>query len=330
MCLPSVSLSLTFQQMSHRKEGNSVIYDSVGFDLEDVGVAIRHTLDYKSMVHINGNPEYLDEGYQVNPKTILQKSSTTQYRLKSSSTNVSVTVTSSSMNVDVSVLKSECCENVEFGLCGTCATSCPGISQISAKRGSSVGSFANVHDESESSLLTDKSDIIFFENDPGYEAPSGGYALQFIDATVAVNDITLSPTRYTTVALYVKTCDQGCGGTLLSYSHQFTFYVSTASGFFSLHFNDQMYETDLTVTSESWQQVVLVFDQTTLLLDFYVIYPADNMKRRPWQLSGDIFPEGGSLGLGVWLPPSIGSGAVPVGSFSGTLDNIRVWERSVN
>lgn len=314
-------------QMSHRREDSSAInYDAVAFALEGVGVTIRHNLNYQSLVHINGQREPLDEMYQLENVLTLERSSLTEYQFVSLNTNISVTVMASTINVDVSISKSECC-NIELGLCGTCSTFCSEITQVSSKTGSNYGSILGVHDATKDSQLSDPSEVIFYGSDPGYNSPSGGYGLHFIDATAVADQVALSATQFTTIAFYVKTCGQGCGGTVLSYSCQFTFSLSTVTGYFSLHFNDVTFETDLVVTPDAWQQLCLVFDRTTLLLDVYVIDPESRLIRRTWQATGDIFPENGSLGFGVWLPPPLGSGSVPAGSFIGTLDNVRVWER---
>lgn len=305
--------------------------DAIGFGIGAVGITIRSTLNFQSVVHINGQQESLDEIFTVDSESSLRKVSSTSYELVTSTTTVSISVLASTIIADISVTRPECCQYSVLGLCGPCSSSCSGGTPPSSQPGVVIihpnCSREEIEDGIEGGLLTDPVDVIFFPNDPGFRAPSGGYALYFRGAAAFVNRITLSVTRYTTVAFYIKTCDQGCGGTVISYSHQYTFYVSTTPGFYCIHYHDFIFKTDIVVIGEVWQQVCLVFDRTTLLLDLYVIDTDGTLIRRSCTLPADIFPGDGNLGFGVWVPPLLGSGVIPDEPFTGAIDDIRVWDR---
>ncbi|PIK61113.1 hypothetical protein BSL78_01938 [Apostichopus japonicus] len=69
-------------QISRRREGElEMSVDAIGFGIGAVGITIRSTLNFQSVVHINGQQESLDEIFTIDSESSLRKVSSTSYEL---------------------------------------------------------------------------------------------------------------------------------------------------------------------------------------------------------------------------------------------------------
>ncbi|KAK3724602.1 hypothetical protein QZH41_005193 [Actinostola sp. cb2023] len=159
-----------------------------------------------------------------------------------------------------------------------------------------------------------------------YPESNSGYALYFnntavISSTPIVeaffhNDITID--------FLVKIKQHGV---ILSYCKLQTFFVTSTGGNLSIYFGNAIFHTNIRAEIDTWSQIILVYLKSTHLLQFYYFSSNGLAQRMDFKLNSDIFEPGGYLAVGGWLPPLDGSGPQQTISFTGFLDQLRIWNR---
>ena len=241
---------------------------------------------------------------------------------------VHINIMATHIIVDIQVPSAKCCDYAVLGLCGPCQECFGSMPQPGAVvpdptdgRDDIIGKIKQVR------IDVDK-DVIFRGDETSY--PAGlyaGYCLAFKESAVIIENLRLSFTQYTCVEFFIKTCAEGCGGTIFSYAASKTFFLSTIHGYITIHYGNFNITTDLYLGIEVWNFISLIWDSNSLTLNVYIFDVAGLPTRRTYLLPDDIFPSDGSLCIGAWQPGFDGTGFEPVGTFVGVIDELRLWDR---
>lgn len=93
-----------------------------------------------------------------------------------------------------------------------------------------------------------------------------------------------------------------------------------------MHFGGTYFPTDITVLTQEWTQITLVYNQITGVLIFHYIYNNDWTINTYINVGIGCFPIGGSLAVGGWQVSLSGRGSSPGGVFVGEIDRLIVCD----
>ncbi len=320
---------------------DSICLDGLGIIFPPYNITIEHSGAYKTMFHVNNEIRSLDNPLQLRSNTrdneenvlTVRKSSSRVYELSDEVLGLymHVTIMSNHLIVDVGISQSTCESYTSPGLCGPCSQT--SINDI-YRRSTSDVIILDPNDTAEdiAKKVEQGRECVdnLFEIDGPCEAVTtyAGTALALRNSAAVVESPAGFSNDYTTLELLVKSCNTSeCGGTILSYSSSKSFFVSTASGTISLHYDNTNLTTGIRLEDNAWTHLSLVWDRESSHLDLYVFNSTGYPQRRSYVLPGDIFPAGGTLALGKWQPSGDGSGFVPQDVFTGEIDELRIWDR---
>ena len=154
----------------------------------------------------------------------------------------------------------------------------------------------------------------------------GIYSLYYrFTAVVTQSLVRLFVSETVTFQLLVKSCDpQVCGGTLISYTSNVTFYISnhvTVKVVIGL----DVYDTGIATEANVWNQISVVFVRTKLELFVFVTFSSGLVQIRKFSVSVDPFLAEGTFAIGMWQPASGSISVQPTNVFYGQIDEICVW-----
>ncbi len=156
---------------------------------------------------------------------------------------------------------------------------------------------------------------------------AAGFGLFFNNSGIVsgsfAND--LFTTDHLTLQMYVKYASTP-SGTLLSFTKSSTFAVCAADGMFHIQFHQETINTGIVIPSSEWLQISVVYNSVSGRIDFYCVNSIGVLFHNYHHIGIDVFPEGGTLGLGIWQLP-IDPAFPPDGIFAGYIDGVTVWNR---
>ncbi|XP_076451210.1 uncharacterized protein LOC143287150 [Babylonia areolata] len=160
-----------------------------------------------------------------------------------------------------------------------------------------------------------------------YEAP--GVGICFDKSSALVKHLQQLTASQVTMEFLVKTCTtSNCHGTLFSYTKDKTFSIRHGSQI-QITYGASIWTTSFSLQHQAWNQISLVFDKATNDLDLYYFDSAGLAGRYYLNLTEDVLPNDGYLGVGRWQP-STDSADVLHGpeTFKGCIDQLRFWNRT--
>ena len=97
----------------------------------------------------------------------------------------------------------------------------------------------------------------------------------------------------------------------------------------AITWGSSIWRTNFRLEDKAWNQISLVFDKTTYEMDLYY-FDSNGMAGRYYlQLSEDVLPNDGFLGVGRWQPsPHVNDMQHGAEIFKGCIDQLRFWNRS--
>lgn len=172
-------------------------------------------------------------------------------------------------------------------------------------------------------LMTD-CNFVHYPSEEDRRQTIGGFNLKF-ERSVAYTEITLTtePGADVTIDFLVK-LNGSSGGVLFSFVNEKSFYVSYNSSI-SIHYDGGVYPTDLGMTEEEWNKIVIVYDSGLGSMDIYHYNGSGYIERRTIELPLNIFDEPGTLVVGHWQPPHDGQDHSIPQSLKGQIDNFIIW-----
>lgn len=114
----------------------------------------------------------------------------------------------------------------------------------------------------------------------------------------------------------------------MSYVKDDTFFVTNSRNVVEIYFDGETYNTEIELDDDKWNLLTLVFDSVSRNLNVYIFKPTPT--RKTFKLNKNPFVAGGNLAFGGWQPPLTSSHFLPNGTFTGCLDDIRVWKDYIN
>lgn len=152
---------------------------------------------------------------------------------------------------------------------------------------------------------------------------TGPACLQFSGSGIYVSEVEM-PTTVFTVEFHVK--PTAVNGPMLTYhtkSHQ-TIVVNYKTGIVIIA-DEIVYQTNILIELNVWNQINLVWKPSGYKLEVYVISGSGTTTVKEISCSFNIFETGGTLTVG-----QIGDGVTslfPIGTFNGYIDELRIWTR---
>ena len=97
----------------------------------------------------------------------------------------------------------------------------------------------------------------------------------------------------------------------------------------AITWGSSIWRTNFRLEDKAWNQISLVFDKTTYEMDLYY-FDSNGMAGRYYlQLSENVLPNDGFLGVGRWQPsPHVNDMQHGAEIFKGCIDQLRFWNRS--
>lgn len=160
-----------------------------------------------------------------------------------------------------------------------------------------------------------------------YPDANTGYALYF-NHTAVISSLPIDEVfrhNEITIDFMVKISQHGV---IMSYCKQRTFFITSFGGKFAVVWGNDTFRTNIKAEIHVWNQIVLVYVKSTHILHFYCFSSNGLVQRIDFELKrGDIFKPGGYLAVGGWLPSLDGTGPQKTISFTGYIDQLRIWNR---
>ena len=159
----------------------------------------------------------------------------------------------------------------------------------------------------------------------------GGYSL-FFSLTAIFSDVisNLFVGNVVTFEMMVKiNCDATiCGGPILSYTAEQSFYISTYSSL-RVIIGAQTFDTGFRVEVKRWNQVTVTLWIWRLEMSVCLTFSKGTLLCKVFNVATNPFIHGGTLAIGTWQPSPDGvPGVIPTTTFTGEIDEFRTWDRA--
>ena len=330
-------------------EKSSVCLNAVGVRFNELTISVHAAYESDSLPVVYVNEEQINAGGEptndmIKNSVSIQPLSRSAYRIVISHyLSIRTVFTDRYISVE-STITSSFCQLVD-GLCGSCATLLPGQNETHGSGGSDrpttvleevgrsnttdgnvngfVSAELSVKDPGRSVIVIDE--VTRRETRVVY---GGVYSLYYrFTAVVTQTVINLFVSQTLTFQLLVKSCDpQTCGGTLISYTSNVTFYISnhvTVKVVIGL----DVFDTGIATEPDVWNQITVVFVRAKLELFVFVTFSSGLVQVRKFSFSVDPFISAGTFAIGMWQPASGSISVQPTNVFLGQIDEVCVWER---
>ena len=326
-------------------EKSSVCLNAVAVRFKGLSISVHAAYESDSLpvVHVNG--EQIHAGGELTKDMLrnnvtIQPISNTAYRIAISQyLSIRTIFVDRYISLESTVSTSFC--QIIDGLCGSCAKLQPGQNDTQGTGpmtvlegvGGSVTSDGDV-DEFVSKKLSledrGRSDIVIDEetHKETRVVYGGVYSLYYrFTAVVTEKVVDLFGSQTLTFQLLVKSCDPRlCGGTLISYTSNVTFYISnhvTVKVVIGL----DIFDTGIATETDVWNQITVAFVRAKLELYVFVTFSSGLVQVRKFNFIVDPFVTGGTFAIGMWQPASGSISVQPTNVFFGQIDEVCVWER---
>lgn len=332
-------------------ETHSVCINAVGVKFNELSISVHAPYDDESPPVVYANNEEISAGGErtkdmlSNNVTILPTSNTAYTIVVSDYLSIRTVFRGRHLTVESSASSSFC--RIAEGLCGSCADVKPGQNDTQGNgstvfpEGRPVTILDQFRGESDSSsdingfiqerlsVGEGSQSVIVIDKDVRKETRvihGGMYSLSFrFTAVVTQGLVRLFSTETVTLQLLVKSCDPRlCGGTLISYTSNVTFYVSnhvTVKVVIGL----DVYDTGIATETNVWNQISVVFVREKLELFVFITLSSGLVQVRKFAVNIDPFIAKGTFAIGMWQPASGTISVQPSNVFIGQIDEVCVW-----
>lgn len=336
-------------------ETSSVCLNAFAVRFNDLSISVHAAYESDSLPVVYVNEEPTTAGGEptndmLKNNVTIQPVSNAAYRIVISHyLSIRTVFTDRYISVESTVSASFC--QIVDGLCGSCAKLQPGQNEtqgngssifpsgrpttVLEEVGGSNGSDGNVNEFVSAKLSVrgkgpSRSAIVIDEEirKETRVVYGGVYSLYYrFTAVVTKKVVELFVSQTITFQLLVKSCDPRiCGGTLISYTSNVTFYISnhvTVKVVIGL----DVFDTGIATEADAWNQISVAFVRAKLELFVFVTFSSGLVQVRKFNFTVDPFIAGGTFAIGMWQPASGTISVQPTNVFFGQIDEICVWER---
>ncbi|XP_070533132.1 uncharacterized protein [Ptychodera flava] len=194
----------------------------------------------------------------------------------------------------------------------------------------------NIHEEYGPSWLVTTTSSLFVYNYGQYdevrdiEGMESGYALFFNDSHMYTEQLYTFSDSDVTFEFHFKISPElvDCG-TVMSYTKTETLSVTFCQTFFLIDYGSKSAEVFMTVNSDVWYQMSLVWQVSSQLLKVYVFDPEGALQTKTLDFTDydNILMPGGVLTLGQWKPPVDAVTDRKYAGFIGWIDEMTIWKQ---
>ena len=334
-------------------EISSVCINALGVKFNGLSISVHAPYEKDSPPVLYANDEQISAGGEptkdmLTNNVTIQPVSNTAYKIVISHyLSIRTVLTDRYITVESTVPLSFC--QIAEGLCGSCSKVKPGqndtqgngSSLFPVKRPTTVleefgGANASGGDvdgfiKQKLSVNDEIGSVIVIDEDVRKETRiiyGGIYSLYYrFTAVVTQSVVRLFVSETVTFQLLVKSCNPRiCGGTLISYTSNVTFYISnhvTVKVVIGL----DVFDTGIATEANVWNQISVVFVRAKLELFVFVTFSSGLVQVRKFNVTVDPFIAGGTFAIGMWQPASGSISVQPTNVFYGQIDEICVWNR---
>ena len=214
-------------------------------------------------------------------------------------------------------------QTYEFPMNDTTNSTCDGSSTTTTLSDQAIKEFMK------SWSVTDCDTVISYPSIVSELQLYASYSLYFHLTAVYTRHVTLFVRKSydVTFELLIK-CAQVIenGGVVFSYSHDVTFALSIESTI-KIYVGNMVYNTNLIVQNGKWNKLVLVYEDFNGKLNVYHFTSRGTVKRYLLSIDVHLFRVAGYLTLGSWQPARNATSQLPLKSFSGQIDDFRIWNQ---
>ena len=155
----------------------------------------------------------------------------------------------------------------------------------------------------------------------------GQYSLYLNKATMYTKEINIFSDSQTTIEFIIKSCDPKiCGGPIITYASRRTVYISNYLTL-KLFIGDDAYDSGIQTTVNEWNHVIITCSKLLGKIDIFVALSTTKLYHRSFELQAYPFTESGLISVGSWTPSRSGLDKQPFRTFTGEIEEIRVWDR---
>lgn len=242
----------------------------------------------------------------------------------------------SSLNIELAKSR---CEQQTAGICGSCrvpkTNNCEDNDTLCLAKTLGLAELLQTVNVSSSFLqeywkmwqITTNESL--FSSVPGITSPEpdSGFAISINGSWIVSEPFqrVLLSSDYISIEFTLKVLS--LGGTVLSFAHNHTFAISIEEGQFSIHFNNSITKTGISVGIDAWTHIGLVYNKLNGTLIFHYINEKEVIIYRKFVIGPGCFPVGGTLAIGIWQLSVKNDGNKPQGIFTGVIDKIQVWNK---
>lgn len=323
-----------------------------------VTVQSGRVYDSKPIVYINGNFQSLDEEVYFNGFMLYRSSffevtvdvksiAVIRIRNVGQYLHLKVEIPSTLINQTSGLLSGTALETIdekldhlysalvpEFGICTslpTLQTVLPSESSVSLVIDSYKQTYGNDTTFNITRFIVQACDSIisFPSNEYKYQT-QGGFGLNFNKSSInhefAINT---SETSELTFEILVKKNNVSSSGVLFSFTSDTSLIVMNGELSLEVHTyagNETVFDTNITLDENSWNKVILTYDNSDGSTAVYVIDKDAAVSTTGYfKLNQGIFNSKGILTIGHWLIPSNGKEYQLPNGFEGSIENFLVW-----
>ena len=336
-------------------EVSSVCISAVGVRFNGLSISVHAPYDVNSQPVVYANDEQISAGGEPTKEMLIsnvtvQPLSSTSYRIVISHyLSIQTVFAARYLSVESTIPLSFC--QYADGLCGSCTkvptlneTQGNGSSLFPTKRPTTVleeFGRANASHNNVDGFVKEKlsvkgvgGSVIVIDKQVHKETRviyGGIYNLYYrFTAVVTQKVVRLFVSDTVSFQLLVKSCDPRiCGGTLLSYTSNVTFYISnhiTVKVVIGL----EVFNTGIATEEGLWNQITIVFYRLKLQLFVFVTFSSGLVQVRKFHLTIDPFIGEGTFAVGMWQPASVSISVQPTNVFYGQIDELCVWSRPLD
>ena len=334
-------------------EVSSVCINAVGVRFNGLTISVHAPYDSESQPVVYANDQQITPGGEptkkmlVNKVTVQPLSSTAYKIVISHYLSIRTVFADRYLSVESTIPFSFC--QLAEGLCGSCSKVQTGVNEtlgngssvFTTKRPTTVleefgGANASYSDvdgfvKEKLSVKGEREFAIVIDEEFRKETRviyGGIYSLYYsFTAVVTQSALRLFVSQTVTFQLLVKSCDPRiCGGTLISYTSNVTFYISNHNTL-KVVIGLEVFNTGIVTEKDVWNQISVVFDRSKLQLFVFVTFSSGLVQARKFNVTVDPFIAKGTFAIGMWQPASGSISVQPTNVFSGQIDEVCVWSR---
>ena len=155
----------------------------------------------------------------------------------------------------------------------------------------------------------------------------GQFSLYFNKATIYTNKIDIFSSSQATIEFLIKSCDpESCGGPILAFASTRTVYITNYRTV-KLFIGDVVYDSGIQTTINEWNHVTVTCSKLQRKIDIYVAQGTKHLYHRSFISETYPFAGTGFVSVGSWMPSMAGLDKQPFRTFTGEIDEIRIWDR---